>query len=100
MNKRVVITVLAVLSVVVLTATAKPTAKKARLKGLVTPLNDDLQCVFESCLEVIFGPGVIGTVKPSDKVGFVKMYPDDKSLISSINNREYFLVKEEQIIYL
>lgn len=100
MNKRVVITVFAVLSVVVLTMAAKPTAKKARLKGLVTPLDDNLQCVFESCLEVYFGPGLIGTVQPSDKVGFVKMYPVNQSDRMYINNREYFLVKEEQIIYL
>jgi hypothetical protein len=100
MNKRVVITVLAVLSVVVLTAAAKPTAKKARLKGLVTPLDDNLECVFSNCLEVTLGPGFVGTVQPSDKVGFVKMYPVNQSDRSYINNRAYFLVKEDQLIYL
>jgi hypothetical protein len=100
MNKRVVLTVLAVFSVVVLTAAAKPTARKARLKGLVTPLDENLQCVYSNCLEVTLGPGLIGTVQPSDKVGFVKMYPVNQSDRSYINNRAYFLVKEDQLIYL
>ena len=100
MNKRVVLTVLSVLLVTALAKAAKPTARKARLKGLVTPLDENLQCVYSNCLEVTLGPGLIGTVQPSDKVGFVKMYPVNQSDRSYINNRAYFLVKEDQLIYL
>lgn len=100
MNKRVVYTVIAILSIASFVGFSQNAPRRARPKGLITPLDDELKCVYENCLEVSLGTGFVGTVKNSTQTGFVRLYPENKADRAYIKNREYILVKEDQLIYL
>ena len=100
MKKRIILTVIGVLGLAAITVRAAQPVKRARIKGLVIPLDDDLECVYENCLELSLGPGFVGVVRSSSKPGYVRLYPDYPSDKSLINNRSYILVREDQIIYL
>ena len=100
MNKRVVVTVIAILSLASIIGFSQNVPKRARPKGLITPLDDNLNCVYDNCLQVTLGTGFVGTVKPSSQPGFVRLYPENKEDRQFIKNRQYILVKEDQLIYL
>lgn len=100
MNKRIVLTVITLLALSALSVKAVQPAKRARIKGLVIPMDDDLACVFENCMEMRLGPGFVGKVRSSYRPGFVRLYPENSSDKALIKNRNYILIREDQIMYL
>ena len=100
MNKRIVVAVLAIFTLTALSVKAVGPSKRARIKGLVIPLDDELDCVYENCMEMRLGPGFVGKVRSSSQVGFVRLYPENSSDRALIKNRNYILIREDQILYL